>query len=89
MTCVPLVGDMGCVWIDFQIGCGMRTLKGPELEDDISWNDKWENTRQPFRCRKGKLSQFKILNRLYYTPSQLQKMGIRKDSRCIKCGAVE
>lgn len=33
--------------------------------------------------------QFKILNRIFYTPSQLHKMGIRDDSKYINCTAKD
>lgn len=48
-----------------------------------------QNAKQPFCCTIKKLRQFKILNRLYYTPLQLYKMCIWDDGRCIKCSAAE
>ena len=70
--------------------CAMKWIRDiPILDDDISWIEIWENARRPFRCTKNKLRQFKILNRLYYTPSQLFKMVIKDNSKCIKCGTAE
>ena len=58
-------------------------------EEELSWNGIWKNARQPFRCIKNKLRQFKILNRLYYTPSKLFTMGLQEDSKCLKCGYTD
>ena len=58
-------------------------------EEELSWNDIWKNARQPFRWIKNKLRRFKILNRIYYTPSKLFKMAIKEDSRCLKCGSAD
>ena len=58
-------------------------------EEELSWNGIWKNARQLFRCIKNKLRQFKILNRLYYTPSKLFTVVLQEDSKCPKCGNAD
>ncbi len=61
-----------------------------KLEHEISWDDIWKNARQPFRWSENKLTWFKIVNRLYYTPAQFYfKRGVINDSKCSKCGAMD
>lgn len=56
-------------------------------EEELSWNGTWKNARQ--KKKKTKLRQFKILNRLYCTPSKLFTMGLQEDSECPKCSSTD
>lgn len=53
-------------------------------KDNISWDNVWKTV---LCCTKNR--QFKIVNQMYYTPSQLHKMGIQAEYKCIKCDAAD
>uniref|UniRef100_A0A3P8RWJ4 Reverse transcriptase domain-containing protein n=1 Tax=Amphiprion percula TaxID=161767 RepID=A0A3P8RWJ4_AMPPE len=54
------------------------------IDDDI-WDSIMSNCGLYVREAKGKFIQYKILNRYYYTPSRLYKMGISRNDLCWKC----
>lgn len=54
------------------------------IEDDV-WDSILSNCGLYIREARGKFIQYKILNRYYYTPSRLYKMGISRNDLCWKC----
>jgi len=53
--------------------------------DDDTWDSILSNSGLHIREARGKFIQYKILNRYYYTPSRLYKMGIGRNDLCWKC----
>lgn len=69
-----------------------RTAWDSDLETDIT-DAKWalacRQTRQLTVNHTLRLLHFKFLHRLYRTPLQLHRMGLRDNARCWKCGHLE
>ena len=54
--------------------------------DEKTWEGILSNTEKYKRDARGKFIQYKIINRYYFTPSRLNRMGLLNNDLCWKCG---
>uniref|UniRef100_A0A3P9MG76 Reverse transcriptase zinc-binding domain-containing protein n=1 Tax=Oryzias latipes TaxID=8090 RepID=A0A3P9MG76_ORYLA len=52
---------------------------------EAEWNGITKNIKKLSRELRTRLVQFKVLHRIYWTPSRLHKVGLSKTSACWKC----
>lgn len=77
-----------CPWISKATSRSLKIIwekdLGCKIDDDL-WDSILSNNGLYIREARGKFIQYKILNRYYYTPSRLCKMGIGRNDLCWKC----
>ena len=56
---------------------------------DEEWSLILRNMKKMSRELKTRLIQFKILHRVYWTPSRLHRVGLRDDAGCWRCNDEE
>ena len=56
---------------------------------DKEWDKICQNIKKTSRDIKIRLIQFKILNRFYWTPSRLHRIGIKDTANCWRCERAE
>ena len=56
---------------------------------DEEWDGILGNGRKLSRELRTRLIQFKIINRIYWTPSRLFRIGLNENSNCWKCQDVD
>ena len=72
-------------------GCNTSSLKLTwEADFNVSfteedWSSILGNMKKMSRELKTRLIQFKILNRVYWTPSKLHRVGLRDNAGCWRC----
>ena len=52
---------------------------------DREWSRILQNMKKMSRELRTRLVQFKILNRVYWTPSKLYKVTLKQDPDCWRC----
>ena len=55
-----------------------------EFEEE-EWDEICKNSKKMSKDTRVKLIQFKILNRFYWTPSRLHRLGLKDTAECWKC----
>ena len=55
-----------------------------DIEEE-EWDEICKNTTKMSKDTRIKLIQFKIHNRFYWTPSRLQRLGLKETAECWKC----
>ncbi len=55
--------------------------------NDDDWNTLVEQMLLPMRDARSKLIQYKIFNRIYFTPAKLQTMALIPSGNCWRCNS--
>lgn len=77
-----------CPWVKSNTSKSLKVIWERDLGctiDDDTWKSILSNNGLHIREARGKFIQYKILNRYYYTPSRLYRMGIGRNDLCWKC----